>query len=156
MTLLAGCLFAAALVVLVQLARIDWRTGLLPDALTQPLLWGGLALAWTGDGLVTLDVALISAMVSYLALRAVSELYWLICQREGLGRGDVKLVAAVSAWLGWHDTLWVVVLGGLFGLLLALVQLRRGIDLRAPRPFGPPLILATLFIAALSIAKQGF
>lgn len=150
-TLLA---FTVALLMLVLLALIDWRISLLPDALTQPLLWLGLGLAWSGGGLITPERALGSAMVSYLALRAFSACYRLLRQREGLGRGDVKLIAAISAWLGWQDALWVVLAGSLFGLLLALRHLRALPSLATPQPFGPPLILATLVIAALRVAEQ--
>lgn len=151
---LALLAFTAALLLLVLLMLIDGRICLLPDALTQPLLWVGLALAWSGAGLVTVEAALGSAIASYLVLRAFSEFYRLIRQRDGLGRGDVKLIAAISAWLGWQDALWVVVLGSLLGLLLALRHLRTLASLAAPQPFGPPLIVATLLIAALRLAEQ--
>ena len=60
-------LWCAFLAVLVALAFIDWDTTLLPDDLTQPLLWGGLivsALGWT----VPLPSALWGAVAGYLSL----------------------------------------------------------------------------------------
>lgn len=145
---------AVALALLLLLGLIDWRVRVLPDALTQPLLWTGLTLAWTGEGLITPELALASCMLSYLALRAVSELYRLVRRREGLGRGDVKLVAAIAAWFGWQDALWIVVLGSVLGLLLALRIMRRVPSLATAQPFGPPLIIATLLIIALRLAEQ--
>ncbi|MFH4082286.1 A24 family peptidase, partial [Acinetobacter baumannii] len=67
-------LWCAFLAVLVALAFIDWDTTLLPDDLTQPLLWGGLivsALGWT----VPLPSALWGAVAGYLALWGV---FWLV------------------------------------------------------------------------------
>jgi leader peptidase (prepilin peptidase)/N-methyltransferase len=68
--------------------------------------------------------------------------------RDGLGRGDAKLLAAGGAWLGWSALPWVVLLAALLGLLLALLQRLRGERLTAETavPFGPALALAIWLI----------
>jgi len=39
----------------------------------------------------------------------------------GLGAGDVKLMAALGAWLGWHDTVWTAAYGAIAGGVLAVI-----------------------------------
>lgn len=138
------------LATLLLLALIDARTGLQPDALTLPLLWTGLALAWSGEGLITLEHAFACTMSIYLALWLFCEIYQVLRRRQGLGGGDIKLMAAIGAWIGWPDTLWVLIGGSLLGLILALL-LQRGLRMTDAQPFGPPLIFATLTILAVRI-----
>ena len=89
-------LWCAFVAVLVALAAIDWDTTLLPDNLTQPLLWAGLvasALGWT----VPLAAALWGAVAGYLSLWSVYWLFKLTTGKEGMGFGDFKLLAALGA-----------------------------------------------------------
>src|SRR5690606_31476853 len=58
-------LVALAAGMLMLLAHIDARTRLLPDALTLPMLWLGLATAWMGWGVVQLHDAVAGAMAGY-------------------------------------------------------------------------------------------
>jgi leader peptidase (prepilin peptidase)/N-methyltransferase len=72
--------------------------------------------------------------------------YWLWF--PGLGLGDVKLMAAIGAFLGPGGVLETVVAAALLGLLLGVVQLlaeRRGVD--APFGFGPALAAGALLVA---------
>lgn len=90
----------AACVVLLVLALVDARCGLLPDALTLPLLWAGLMLAWSGGG-PTLHDAVAGAAAGYAFLWGLDAVFQVWRRRVGMGGGDMKLVAALGAWLGW-------------------------------------------------------
>ncbi len=130
-------LWCAFLAVLVALAFIDWDTTLLPDDLTQPLLWGGLivsALGWT----VPLPSALWGAVAGYLALWGVYWLFKLTTGKEGMGYGDFKLLAAIGAWLGPSMLLPVLIGASVLGTGVGLVMKASG-ALREGRyvPFGP-------------------
>ncbi|MCC2002959.1 prepilin peptidase [Enterobacter bugandensis] len=85
---------------LLPLAMIDWRHQLLPDCLTQPLLWAGLLLH-AFDHTMPLRDALMGAVAGYLSLWLLYWAFRLITGREGLGYGDFKLLAALGAWCGW-------------------------------------------------------
>jgi leader peptidase (prepilin peptidase) / N-methyltransferase len=132
----AWCAFAA---VLLALALIDWDTTILPDALTLPLLWGGIALAalgWLpGLGLVQ---SITGVAVGYLSLWAVFWLFKLVTGKEGMGYGDFKLLAALGAWLGWQAILPVVLFASILGAAIGLLMKATG-SLREGRfvPFGP-------------------
>jgi leader peptidase (prepilin peptidase)/N-methyltransferase len=132
---------------LLALGWIDWNTLRLPDALTLPLVVVGLASAWL-DSPGAFYSGVIGAVAGYGAFFVVGVCYRLVRGREGLGRGDAKLLAAAGAWLGWPALPWVVLLAALLGLLLALLQRARNVRLTAETalPFGPPLALAIWII----------
>lgn len=148
---LYGCVVVA---MLVAMSGIDFDTQYLPDSLTLPLLWLGLlAAVFTGRGAAPFPVApaeaIVGAAVGYLCLWSVYWLFRLITGREGMGRGDFKLLAALGAWLGWTAIPLVVLLSALVGALLggALI-LFRGRDHQLPMPFGP-FLAAAGFVAML-------
>jgi leader peptidase (prepilin peptidase)/N-methyltransferase len=140
---LAWCGFVA---VLLALAAIDWDTTLLPDSLTQPLLWAGLiaaSLGWT----LPLPAALWGAVAGYLALWSVYWLFKLTTGKEGMGAGDFKLLAALGAWLGASMLLPIVLGASLIGAIVGIAMKFSG-GLREGRyvPFGPFLAGAGLVV----------
>jgi len=141
----AGMAMAAALVFtwsLIALAVIDLDHQLLPDSITQPLLWLGLLVNSRGL-LVPLPDALWGAVLGYLSLWLVYWCFKLLTGKDGMGHGDFKLLAALGAWLGWQALPLIILLssavGAVIGLLLILV---RGRDRNVPMPFGPFLAAA--------------
>lgn len=139
---LQALFIAGACLALLALAVIDFRSRLLPDALTLPLLWAGLLyqLAMRPGALAN---AVAGAMAGYLVLWSVYWLFKRITGKEGMGHGDFKLLAALGAWLGWQYLPMVLMfsagLGALAGSVaqLAIPRLRG-----APLPFGPWLAAA--------------
>jgi leader peptidase (prepilin peptidase)/N-methyltransferase len=137
---------AAALLLtwfLVALTFIDFDTQLLPDALTLPLLWLGLAASVLGYTAVEPRAAIIGALAGYLSLWSVYHLFRLATGKEGMGYGDFKLLAALGAWLGWQMLLPIILLSAAVGAVtgIALIVLR-GRDRNIPIPFGPFLAAA--------------
>ena len=134
--------------VLAVLAITDWYTGLLPDELTLPLLWAGLAWSWLGYG-IPVAQALGGVIVSYLFLMLVFKGYHALRRREGMGLGDFKLTAALGAWVGLPAVAELLLLSCVLGVLLALARAGfRGCA--SSFPFGPCLSLAgMLFLVVL-------
>jgi len=135
-TTLMWCAMAAVLLVL---ALIDWDTTVLPDLMTQPLLWAGLvaaALGWLPD--LPLIESLWGAAAGYLSLYSVYLLFKLATGKEGMGFGDFKLLAALGAWLGWKAILPIVLMASVIGALIGVLMKLTG-SLREGRfvPFGP-------------------
>ena len=130
--------------VMVALTFIDLDTQLLPDDITLPLLWLGLAFN-LGTTFAELPDAVIGAMAGYLALWAVFWLFKLATGKEGMGYGDFKLLAAIGAWLGWQMLPLTILLSSLVGAvvgILLIVVARHGRNV--PIPFGPYLAAAGL------------
>ena len=138
--------FAAMLFLwcMIALSFIDIDTQMLPDSITQPLLWTGLLLN-LGGTFVDLGSAVIGVAAGYLSLWSV---YWgfrIATGKEGMGFGDFKLLAAVGAWLGWQMLPLVVlassVVGAVSGISLMLLA-KHGRNV--PIPFGPYLAAAAV------------
>ncbi len=125
---------------LLCLAAIDWRHLLLPDSLTLPLIPIGLLVAWSLNPEQLLSHA-IGAAVGFLLLWIIALTYRRLRDREGLGLGDAKLLAAAGAWLGWEGLPSVILLAAAAGLAAALLQARFAgpLDTQRPLPFGPYL-----------------
>jgi len=127
---------------LIALAGIDLRTTLLPDQLTYPLLWLGLLLS-TITMFVDPVSALFGAMAGYLSLWSVFWLFKLATGKEGMGRGDFKLLAALGAWCGIKGVFPIVLISALLGALIGSAWLLlRGRDRATQIPFGPYLAAA--------------
>ena len=127
---------------LVAMAGIDLRTQLLPDQLTLPLLWLGMAASI--DALyLTPKQAMTGAMVGYLSLWSVWWLFKQLTGKEGMGHGDFKLLAALGAWVGLQGILPTILLSSLVGAIVGSVWLAaKGRDRATPIPFGPYLAVA--------------
>jgi len=140
-----GPQLAAALLLtwaLIALTVIDLRTMLLPDSITLPLLWLGLALAlW--PVFADLGSAVVGAMAGYLSLWTIYHLFRLATGKEGMGYGDFKLLGALGAWMGWQALPMIVLLSSLVGALVGVgLILARRVGREMPIPFGPYLAAA--------------
>ena len=134
---------------LLTLAAIDADTRLLPDALTQPLVWAGLLVASWGLGQVDLATALWGAVGGYGVLWSVSWLFKWLTGKEGMGQGDFKLLAAMGAWLGWPSLLSLVLIASLTGIAGGLwLRFQHRLSEDGYIPFGPFLALAGLWVMA--------
>lgn len=135
-----GCLFGWTLL---TLAWIDVRSMMLPDVLTVPLLAAGLIFATWRDPEAAAGHA-IAAGAGYLGLRGVAFVYRRLRGRDGLGRGDAKLLAATGAWVGLDLLPWELLLAAILGLLAAGAGRLAGkaISGQTAIPFGPFLALS--------------
>ena len=128
---------------LLTLGWIDCESFLLPDVLTLPLLLAGLALTFFAMPEALTDHCLAVAL-GYGSLQAVAIGYRRLRGRDGLGGGDIKLIAAAGAWCGLGRLPFVVTASAVVGLLaaLALALTGRAVTSRTRIPFGPCIALA--------------
>ena len=129
---------------LLALTMIDIDHQLLPDQITLPLLWLGLALNASGLFVPLID-AVWGAIAGYMSLWIVFHIFRLITGKEGMGFGDFKLLAALGAWMGWQMLPVIILLSSLVGAVagsLMLIAQRKGRG--TPIPFGPYLAGAGL------------
>lgn len=132
---------------LLALSVIDLERQQLPDALTLPLLWGGLLLSLIriDGGVVFTDVSsgVIGAAAGYLVLWTVFQAFRLVTGKEGMGYGDFKLLAALGAWLGWQSMPLIILLSAGTGAAVGIAGvLLLGRSRHVPIPFGPFLAAA--------------
>jgi len=127
---------------LIALSGIDFRTQLLPDNLTLPLLWLGLLLSLQPLFVDPVD-AILGASIGYLSLWTVYWAFKLATGKEGMGHGDFKLLGALGAWMGPRSLLPIILLSSLVGAILgSIILATRGKDRSTPIPFGPFIAVA--------------
>jgi len=141
--LAARLLFACAMIVLFA---IDLQHRILPNAITLPGIVIGFILSFF------LPPGWRSSLIGLLAgggvLFAIGEGYYRLRGYEGLGMGDVKMLAMIGAFLGWPLMLVTLVLASFAGSAVGvgLLVSRRG-DMKAALPFGTFLALGALVAA---------
>ena len=133
----------AATAVLIALAFIDWDHHLLPDILVLPLLGSGLLVNLAGL-FAPPRAALLGALVGYGSLWLLARAYRLVFGRTGIGAGDLKLLAALGAWLGWQALLPLTQIAAGLALAATLAATLSRPRCRVPRqlPFGTYLAAA--------------
>lgn len=138
-------LFACALVVLFA---IDLEHQILPNRVTLPgVAVGFLASLWLPPGWRS---SVLGILIGGGALWAVAEAYYRVRGEEGLGMGDVKMLAMVGAFLGWQQGLLTLLLASLVGSLVGVTLIVSGRGgLKYVLPFGTFLALGAL-VASLA------
>jgi leader peptidase (prepilin peptidase)/N-methyltransferase len=132
------------ILVLLYLAYVDWHTFRLPNAITFPLIVLGIVFNGVSDlRFTTFTYALIGAFLGYGSLWALNAGYRLLKNRNGIGMGDAKLLAALAAWLGLSAIPSILLLASTAGIIGGIIWLKwRGQQLQQAFPFGPFLAIA--------------
>ena len=144
-----GVLLASRLIfgcALIVLFAIDLEHHLLPNVITLPGIAIGFAFSFfTVPGWPS---SLIGIAVGGGTLYAIAGAYYLVRHEEGLGMGDVKMLAMIGAFLGWQLTLVTLMMASLAGSIvgLALIVARRG-NMKYALPFGTFLALGAALAA---------
>jgi leader peptidase (prepilin peptidase)/N-methyltransferase len=141
-----GWLLASRLVLataLIVLFMIDLEHQLLPNVITLPGIVVGLAFSVVAPP-GPAD-ALLGALLGGGVLYAIAAAYYLLRKEEGMGMGDVKMLAMVGAFLGWRAVLLTLVLSSFAGAVIGgvMMGLRKG-SLRYALPFGTFLAVGAL------------
>ncbi len=135
---------------------IDIDERIIPDRLSIGLIVTGFLtslgesffcdapfLSWTRS--------LIGILVGGGILFVVAEAYRLITKRDGMGGGDIKLLAGIGAVLGWYPALFVIlissVIGSIYGVFMMIFMKKSRL---AELPFGPFIGIAALFYHFIS------
>ena len=143
--LIQRLLFSCAMIVLFV---IDLEHRILPDVITLPGIVLGFAFSVflpPGWGNSLIGIALGGG-----SLWLMGELYFRIRHEEGMGFGDVKMLAMIGAFLGWKLMLLTLVLSSFLGSIVgvAMIALKRG-DMKYALPFGTFLALGAIVAAAV-------
>ncbi|MCC8374740.1 MULTISPECIES: prepilin peptidase [Photorhabdus] len=135
---------------LIILSFIDVKIRLLPDIINYPLLWLGLLLN-LNQTFVSIEQAVTGAIAGYLVLWSLYWLFRIICHKEGLGYGDFKLMAAVSAWLGVGAIPLLMFLSSLFGIIGCVWQWRMRENYQDAMAFGPYIAISAIIMIYLNL-----
>ena len=133
------------ILILLLLYEIDERMFLLPDILTIPLLIGGFAynaFAFQGPSeyiLSPIQLSVLGAIAGYV-LPVIASLFLIKKHPDCFGGGDIKLLAALGAWLGLEAVPFIILLSSaIFAIISILKKQRAG-------AFGPSIVIATIIL----------
>ncbi len=134
-------LFCAALVTIIW---IDIHHQIIPDVISLPGIVFGLCFSFVSP-LVNWQDSLLGLLIGGGFFYLISYSYYLIRKQEGLGGGDIKLLAMLGAFLGWQSLLFIVFASSVSGSIVGLLAMRQQQKGGATRiPFGPFLAISGL------------
>lgn len=133
-----GLILVSALIVA---SGIDLEFRRIPNVIVAPLAGLGVVSAAVIDGGSALE-SIFGAALGASLFGAVAAL-----SRGGIGMGDVKLLAAIGAWVGWRGVIMTAALSSILASIVGLTLMIAGvIDRRHPLPFGPFLSLVGVVV----------
>jgi leader peptidase (prepilin peptidase)/N-methyltransferase len=133
--------FVAALI---SITVIDLYHQIIPDVISLPGIAAGLLLSLINP-YTTFFNSLIGVLIGGGSLFAVATLYQWLFKREGMGGGDVKLLAMIGAFLGWKAVLLTILLSSLIGSISGIsIMVLKGKNFKYAIPFGPFLSLGAV------------
>ena len=129
--------------VLVVLFGIDLEHQILPNSITLPGIVVGLLFSLAGPP--GWRASLLGVLLGGGVLYAIAWGYYAVRKEEGLGMGDVKMLAMIGAFLGWQAVLLTLVLASFAGALIgvAMISLQRG-SMKYALPFGTFLAIGAV------------
>jgi leader peptidase (prepilin peptidase)/N-methyltransferase len=127
--------------ILYNVLKTDWQNSL---ELASNFSFGILNFFELLNEIPILD-SLLGVILGGGILLLIAYSYEIIKKRQGMGMGDVKLLALIGAFLGWQGVFFVIFLSSILGSIvgLSIIIARRG-DLKYALPFGPFLSIAAI------------
>ena len=133
--------FVAALIVITV---IDLYHQIIPDVISLPGIGAGLLASLIIPQITFLN-SLLGILLGGGSLFFVATLYQWLFKREGMGGGDVKLLAMIGAFLGWKAVILTILLSSLIGSITGIIiMVSKGKDFKYAIPFGPFLSLGAV------------
>ena len=134
-------LFVCSLIVI---TFIDLDHQIIPDVISLP----GIPVFFLAAVFV-MKLRFLDAFLGFLigggVLYSIAFVYELITKREGMGGGDIKLLAMIGAFLGWQSLLFVLLISSFAGAAVGIaIMILKGRDMKYAVPFGPFLSLGAI------------
>ncbi|MEA2105074.1 MAG: prepilin peptidase [Candidatus Cloacimonadota bacterium] len=120
---------------------IDFKHKIIPNILTLPLIVIGFGLVFFKNNDVSYISSLIGAGFGFLLFWGLAVLFYRVTNKEGLGGGDIKLITAIGAFIGFYGTLFVILSSSFLAIIIIVIFQR---DKSKYFPYGPFLVLASM------------
>jgi leader peptidase (prepilin peptidase)/N-methyltransferase len=123
---------------------IDLPLRIIPDVISLPGIVIGLVISFLHPQMSVKD-SLIGVLLGGGSLYVVASVYHVITKREGMGGGDVKLLAMIGAFIGWKGVLFTILCSSFIGTVVGVtLMLVSSADSKYAVPFGPFLSLGAV------------
>lgn len=141
---LDGLIYYAFVVSLLIITFIDIDFQIIPDAISLPGIPIGFAASFALS-VLTYKASLLGILIGGGILYLIAWAYHLLTKKEGMGGGDIKLLAMIGAFIGWQGVLFTIFVASAVGTLSGvLVMLRQKKGLKLAIPFGPFLSIGAI------------
>lgn len=131
--------------VLIVITFIDIDHGIIPDIISLPGIPLFFLLTWIFIPWMTIWQSLLGILAGGGLLLAVSIAYRLVTHRDGMGGGDVKLLAMIGAVIGWKGVLFTIFISAIIGSVAGIIlMLKNRKSLSLSMPYGPFLSMGAI------------
>ena len=129
---------------LLVITFIDLDHRIIPDVISLPGIPLGFAASFLLPQTRWQD-SLLGILVGGGTLLAIAWGYQLLTGKDGMGGGDIKLLAMIGAFLGWKGVLFTIMVSSFTGTIVGItVMLRMGKNMKLAVPFGPFLAIGAI------------
>jgi leader peptidase (prepilin peptidase)/N-methyltransferase len=133
--------FVATLLVI---TFIDIDHQIIPDVISLP----GIPIFFAASFAlpeITLVESILGILIGGGSLWIVAQLYYVLTRKEGMGGGDIKLLAMMGAIIGWKGVLFTIFMASAIGTVVGLlVMLKTRTSMKLKVPFGPFLAIGAI------------
>jgi len=137
-------IYAVFIASMVVITFIDIDHQIIPDAISLPGIIVGFIFSFFNPSLAWSD-SIFGILLGGGSLYVVAFIYELLTKKEGMGGGDIKLLAMIGAFLGWKSILPIIFISSLLGTIVGIpLMLFKGETSKFAIPFGPFLALAAV------------
>ena len=129
---------------LLSVIFIDLQHQIIPDSISLPGIIIGFLFSLVSSQLTWTD-SLIGILAGGGVLYAIAWGYFILRKQDGMGGGDIKLLAMLGAWLGWQSLPFIIFVSSLVGAIIGIIALRmQGSESNTRIPFGPFLSISAI------------
>lgn len=140
-----GLIYFVFISALLVITFIDTDHRIIPDTISLPGIPIGFLLASFLLPSMNYKTSLAGILAGGGSLLAVAWIYSLITKKEGMGGGDIKLLAMIGAFTGWKGVLFTIFVASATGTLAGIaVMLKTKKDMKLAVPFGPFLSIGAI------------
>lgn len=139
-----GLILYGLVAALLVVTFIDMDHQIIPNVITYPGIVMGFLSSFVLNN-ITYKESLLGIALGGGLLLLVASGYYFLAKKEGMGGGDIKLLAMIGAFLGWKATIFTIFVGSAVGTVVGIaVALRTRGGRKMAVPFGPFLSLGAL------------
>lgn len=134
----AALVYYILIAALIVITFIDLDHMIIPDVISLPGIPIGVAASFLLP-VITLKDSLLGLVLGAGGLFLISEVFWLIRRKEGMGMGDMKLLGMLGTFIGWKGVLFTIMAGSFVGMVAGVAQIpfSRDKTMGLKIPFGP-------------------
>lgn len=139
---------------LVVIFMTDFKEFIIPNAITYPIIILGIVINILNINPFDLNLldSLIGGIFSAFLFFIISKVFLIVRKKEGLGMGDVKLIAMIGFWIGIQSVLIIIIISSLVGAIFGFIMVGfKKLQIADYLPYGCFISMAAGFVIYLDL-----